>query len=351
MSIKERFQKLLDKVGSGKTLFEDESAFVFDCMMSGIATPAQMGGILLALRARGETVDELIGGVRAMRNRAIKVMAPLGAVDTAGTGGDASGTFNISTASAIVVAASGIVVAKHGNRALTSKSGSADILAELGVNIDAEVSIVERCLTHVGIGFMMAPLYHKAMKNVAPTRLELGTRTIFNLLGPLSNPADAKFQLVGVYDSKWAEPMAEVLNKLGSKRVWIVHGSDGLDEITTTGPTEVVELNDGVIKRFSLSPEDVGFSRSELSDLKGGSSAENAQLMKGLLAGKKDPIRDIVLLNAGAMIFIGGGVESLRDGVNLAIESIDSGKAKDKLDALINVSNSSRKIISEKHSI
>ncbi len=334
-------KRLLNIVGSGAYLSEDESAFIFDNMMAGELTPSQMGGLLLALRVRGETIDELTGGVRIMRERSVKVNVPEGAVDTAGTGGDASGTFNISTASAIVVAASGLVVAKHGNKALTSKSGSADILSALGVNTETEVKIIENCIKKTGIGFIYAPRHHLAMKNVASTRVDLGTRTIFNLLGPLSNPADTKFQLIGVYDKKWLEPMARVLSKFGSERVWVVHGEDGLDEITTTDTTNIVELHKGKINQFSLIPEDVGIPRAKLDDLKGGTSEENAEMMRALLGGYKNPIRDIVLLNAGAMLLIGGIAKDLKDGINIAADGIDSGKATKTLEHLIEISNMS----------
>ena len=340
MNTGDEFKGLIARVATGTPLTEDEATRAFDLMMSGDATPAQMGGLLMALRVRGETVDEITGGVRAMRARSVKIKAPAGAVDTAGTGGDASGTFNISTAAAIVIAASGVPVAKHGNRALSSKSGSADLLVGLGVNIEADMALIERSIEEIGIGFMMAPRHHGAMRHVAPARVELGTRTIFNLLGPLSNPAGATRQLIGVFDSVWAEPMAQVLRNLGSERVWVVHGSDGIDEITTTSPTHVVELKDGEITSFEVTPEDAGLARAKPDDLKGGDGEHNAALMRDILDGKPGPLRDIVTLNAGAALVIAGLADELADGVSLAQAAIDSGKAKATLDGLVAISNS-----------
>ncbi len=336
----EKFKSLIDKVAIGQTLNTSESVKSFEYMMSGNATPSQMGAFLMGLRVRGETVEELTGGAKAMRARALQVNAPKNAVDTAGTGGDGTGTFNISTAAAILVAASGIPVAKHGNRALTSKSGSADMLSALGVNIEAEVDIIEKCLNKANIGFMMAPKHHGAMRHVGPTRLELGTRTIFNLLGPLSNPANASLQLIGVFDRSWAEPMARVLDNLGSKRVWVVHGSDGIDEITTTGTTDVVEMHNGYIKKFKISPEEAGLEYSSISQLRGGDGEYNARIMKDLLSGQTGPIRDIVILNAAAMILISGRAENLKEGAKIVSENIKNGKAKETLELLIKISNS-----------
>ena len=252
------FKALIGRVATGASLTVDESRAAFDAMMEGAVTPAQMGGFLMALRVRGETVDEITGGAQAMRTRALSIEAPEGAIDTCGTGGDAKGTFNISTAAALVAAGCGVPVAKHGNRALSSRSGSADLLAALGVTIDADMTLVREALWEANIGFLMAPRHHGAMRHVGPTRVELGTRTVFNLLGPLSNPAGAKRQVIGVFDPKWTGPMAEVLRNLGSERVWVVHGSDGTDELTTTGPSTVVELDGGTIRRFEVAPEDAG---------------------------------------------------------------------------------------------
>ena len=309
------FKALIGRVASGAALTVDESRAAFDAMMAGEATPSQMGGFLMALRVRGETVDEITGGAQAMRARALAIDAPAGTIDTCGTGGDAKGTFNISTAAALVAAGCGVPVAKHGNRALSSRSGSADLLAALGVTIDADMALVREALWEAGIGFLMAPRHHGAMRHVGPTRVELGTRTVFNLLGPLSNPADARRQVIGVFDPKWAQPMAEVLRNLGSERVWVVHGSDGTDELTTTGPSAVVELDGGTIRRFEVAPEDAGLPRARPEDLKGGDAAENAGIVQGVLDGKPGPARDIVLLNAAAALIVAGRADNLGEGV------------------------------------
>ena len=333
------FRKLLNKVALGETLSAPESQKAFDIMMKGEATPAQMGGFLMGLRVRGETVDEIIGGANAMRSRALKVNAPAGAVDTCGTGGDNKETFNISTAAAIVTASCGVTVAKHGNKAVSSNSGSADILTALGVNIDADVNIIQKSFREVGIGFLLAPRHHGAMRHVGPSRLELGTRTIFNLLGPLSNPANVKHQVIGVFDKYWAEPLATVLLKLGSENVWIINGSDGMDELTTTGPSNVVELKNGNIQSFKVDPTDAGLPRAKASQLKGGDPNYNAQQMLALLNGTKGPIRDIVLFNAAAALIVSGKVGDLKEGVQLAARSIDSGAAQATLKNLIAVTN------------
>ncbi len=270
------FKATLARLAAGERLNEAESAEAFDVMMSGNATPSQMGAFLMALRLRGETVAEITGAARTMRAKALPIDAPPGAIDTVGTGGDNAGTFNISTAAAIVVAGAGVTVAKHGNRNFSSKSGSADILSALGVNLDADVGAVQRAMREAGIGFLMAPKYHSAMRHVGPTRVELGMRTIFNLLGPISNPAGAKRQLVGVFAAAWVRPIAEVLGKLGSERAWVVHG-DGLDELTTTGTSFVAELKDGKVETFEVTPEEAGLTRAALADLKGGEPAENAR--------------------------------------------------------------------------
>ncbi|MET0277830.1 MAG: anthranilate phosphoribosyltransferase, partial [Pseudorhodoplanes sp.] len=259
----DEFKALIAKAANGAELSRDEAALAFDRMMSGEATPSQMGGLLMALRVRGETVDEITGAVTAMRAKMLKVKAPANAVDVVGTGGDASGSYNISTCAAFIVAGAGIPVAKHGNRALSSKSGAADVLTALGVRIDLTPAEVGRCVSEAGIGFMFAPAHHPAMKNVGPTRVELGTRTIFNLLGPLSNPANVKRQLVGVFSRQWIEPLAQVLKNLGSDCVWVVHGSDGLDEITTAGPTYVAALENGKIRTFEISPADIGIEATK----------------------------------------------------------------------------------------
>src|SRR5712671_6822046 len=302
---------LLAEVAAGRTLSESEAEAAFDIIMGGNATPSQMGAFLMALRVRGESVDEITGAARIMRAKALTIDAPPGTIDTVGTGGDGSGTFNISTATALVVAGCGVPVAKHGNRAFSSKSGAADVLAALGVNIDCDMAVVHRCLWEVGICFLMAPRHHSAMRHVGPTRVELATRTIFNLLGPLSNPAGAERQLVGVFAPQWLRPMAEVLGKLGSKRAWVVHGS-GLDELTTTGPSQVAALENGTVTTFELTPEEFGLKRATLADLKGGDPAGNAATMRALLAGATGAIRDIVLLNTAAALHVAGKAADLR---------------------------------------
>src|SRR6188508_883293 len=249
---------LIAKVATGASLTREEAANGFDRMMSGEATPSQMGAFLMALRIRGETVDEITGAVTVMREKMLRVTAPSNAIDIVGTGGDASGSYNISTCAAFIVAGAGVPVAKHGNRALSSKSGAADVLTSLGIKLDLRPDEITRCIYEAGIGFMFAPAHHPAMKNVGPTRVELGTRTIFNLLGPLSNPANVKRQLVGVFSRQWIEPLAQVLKNLGSECIWVVHGSDGLDEITTSGPTHVAALENGAVRAFEITPEDVG---------------------------------------------------------------------------------------------
>ena len=335
----DEFKAIIAKVASGASLSRDDAASAFDRMMSGEATPSQMGGLLMALRVRGETADEITGAVTTMRAKMLRVNAPASAVDVVGTGGDASGSFNISTCAAFIVAGSGVPVAKHGNRALSSKSGSADVLAALGVKIDLTPAQVGRCIHDAGIGFMFAPAHHPAMKNVGPTRVELGTRTIFNLLGPLSNPAGVKRQMVGAFSKHWIEPMAQVLKNLGSESAWVVHGSDGLDEITTAGPTSVVALENGKLRSFEIAPEDVGLPRSAPGALKGGDAATNAAALLDVLKGKKSALRDIAAFNAAAALVVAGRAKDLADGMAQASKSVDSGEAEGRLDRLIAVSN------------
>ncbi|MEX2297869.1 MAG: anthranilate phosphoribosyltransferase [Dongiaceae bacterium] len=330
---------LIAAAATGRPLTAAQAEQAFDIMMSGNATPAQIGGFLMALRVRGETVEEITGAVRAMRGKMTRIAAPEGAIDTCGTGGDASGTWNISTGAALVVAACGVPVAKHGNRALSSKTGAADVLAALGVNIDADIALVERALGDAGICFMMAPRHHSAMRHVGPTRVELGTRTIFNLMGPLSNPAGTKRQLIGVFSEQWLEPLAHVLAELGTERAWLVHGSDGIDEITTTGPTHVAELSGGQIRRFDVTPEEAGLPRATAADLKGGDAEANAAAIRALLGGQHGPYRDIVLLNAAAALLVAGKTPNLKAGVADAAKAIDSGGAKRALDRLVAVTN------------
>jgi len=311
---------LLAHVAQGRSLSENEAEAAFDIIMSGGATPSQMGAFLMALRVRGETVDEITGAARIMRAKAVAIDAPPGTIDTCGTGGDASGSFNISTASALVVAGCGVPVAKHGNRALSSKSGSADVLTALGVNIDADLAIVRQCLWEVGLGFLMAPRHHSATRHVAPTRVELGTRTIFNLLGPFA--------------PEWVRPMAEVLGRLGAEHAWVVHG-DGLDELSTAGATSVAAFEDGKVRTFEIVPEDFGLARARLEDIRGGEPQHNAELMRDLLAGVGGPLRDVVLLNSGAALLVAGRVATVEAGIELAARAIDTGAAQRVLDELI----------------
>jgi anthranilate phosphoribosyltransferase len=335
----DEFKALIAKVATGATLSREEAASAFDRMMSGEATPSQMGGLLMGLRVRGETVDEITGAVTTMRAKMLGVKAPADAVDVVGTGGDASGSFNISTCAAFIVAGAGVPVAKHGNRALSSKSGAADVLSALGVKIDLDAEQVGQCIREAGIGFMFAPAHHPAMKNVGPTRVELGTRTIFNLLGPLSNPASVKRQMVGTFSRQWIEPMAQVLNNLGSEAVWVVHGSDGLDEITTSGPTSVAALENGKIRSFEIAPEDVGLPRAKPEALRGGDAEHNAKALLDVLKGKAGPFHDVAILNAAAALVVAGKAKDLQEGATLAAKSIDSSEAEGSLDRLIAVSN------------
>jgi anthranilate phosphoribosyltransferase len=298
-----------------------------------------MGGLLMALRVRGETVDEITGAVEVMRAKMLRVDAPAGAVDVVGTGGDGSGSVNVSTCASFIVAGCGVPVAKHGNRALSSRSGAADVLAALGVRIDLTPDDVSRCLRETGIGFMFAPAHHPAMKNVGPTRVELATRTIFNLLGPLSNPAGVTRQMVGVFSRQWVLPLAQVLKNLGSESAWVVHGSDGLDEITLTGPTFVAALENGNIRSFEISPEDAGLPRTGPDSLKGGDAQENAASLQAVLDGKPSAFRDVALLNAAAALIVAGKVKDVKEGVALGQKSLDSGAALEKLKRLVAVSN------------
>jgi len=333
------FKTLIAKVATGASLTRTEAASAFDRMMSGEATPSQMGALLMGLRVRGETVDEITGAVTTMRAKMLGVKAPPDAIDVVGTGGDASGSFNISTCAAFIVAGAGVPVAKHGNRALSSKSGAADVLQALGVKIDLNAEQVAACIREAGIGFMFAPAHHPAMKNVGPTRVELGTRTIFNLLGPLSNPASVKRQMIGTFSKHWVEPMAQVLKNLGSECIWVVHGSDGLDEITTSGPTSVAELKDGKVSTFEVTPEQAGLKRVKPEALRGGDASENAKTMLDVLKGKAGPFRDVAILNAAAALIVAGKAKDLKEGAALAAKSIDSGEAEGRLDRLIAVSN------------
>lgn len=330
---------LIAQVATGAALTREQAASAFARMMSGEATPSQMGALLMALRVRGETIEEITGAVSAMRSKMLRVEAPAAAVDVVGTGGDASGSFNISTCAAFIVAGAGVPVAKHGNRALSSKSGAADVLMALGVRIELTPEQIAACIREANIGFMFAPVHHPAMKHVGPTRVELGTRTIFNLLGPLSNPAGVKRQMVGVFSRQWVEPLAHVLKNLGSERAYVVHGSDGLDEITTSGPTAVAALENGAVTTFEITPEEVGLPRVGPEALRGGDAAANAVALKGVLEGRKGPYRDVAIFNAAAALVVAGKAADLASGVALAAQSIDTGAAEGSLGRLIAVSN------------
>jgi anthranilate phosphoribosyltransferase len=329
---------LLAKAASREPLTRDEAREAFEILMSGHATPSQIGGFLMALRVRGETVDEIVGAATTMRSKMLRVEAPADAIDIVGTGGDGSGTYNISTLAALIVAGAGVPVAKHGNRALSSKSGASDSLAALGVKLEIAPEVITRCINEAGVGFMFAQQHHSAMRHVGPSRVELGTRTIFNLLGPLTNPAGVRRQLLGVFAPQWVVPIAEVMRDLGSESVWVVHG-EGLDEITTTGKTSVAALENGKIRTFELSPADFGVSPCALAAIKGGDGVANAAALREVLSGAKNAYRDIALANAAASLVIAGKVETIASGMKLATESLDSGATAVALDKLIAVSN------------
>jgi anthranilate phosphoribosyltransferase len=326
------------KVAAGTALSFDEAREAFDIIMSGEATPGQIGGFLMALRVRGETVDEISGAVATMRSKMLTVEAPPGAIDIVGTGGDGSGSYNVSTAAALVVAGAGVPVAKHGNRGLSSQTGAADVLMALGVKLELTPERIGACIAEAGVGFMFAPAHHPAMRHVGPTRVELGTRTIFNLLGPLSNPAGVTRQMVGVFAPEWVRPVAETLKALGTERAWVAHG-DGLDEIATSGETRVAQLADGQITETVLTPEEVGLKRHAKSELRGGDAAFNADALRHVLAGRRGAYRDTVLMNAGAGLVVAGTARDLADGVEQAAAAIDSGKAEAVLSRLVDVSN------------
>ena len=335
----DQFKPLIAQVATGASLTRGEAEAAFDMLLSGEVTPAQMGGFLLALRVRGETVAEITGAVSVMRAKMLRVLTDPEAIDIVGTGGDGHGSYNVSTLAAIIVAACGVKVAKHGNRAASSKSGSSDVLTSLGVRIGLDPADVARCIHETGIGFMMAQTHHAAMRHVGPARAELGTRTIFNLLGPLSNPAGVRRQVLGVFSESWLEPLAQVLRTLGSERVWLVHGEDGLDELTTTGVTHVVALEDGAIRTFDVMPEDAGLPRASLAELKGGDPEHNANALRAVLDGVASPYRDIALLNAAAALIVAGKVPDLKAGAFMASQVIDNGAARATLAALVRASN------------
>ena len=322
---------ILARLAAGERLAESEAEAAFGMIMAGEATPAQIAGLLMAMRVRGETVAEMTGAVRAMRARMIAVDAPADAMDIVGTGGDAAGTLNISTAAALVVAGAGVTVAKHGNRALSSRSGAADALSALGIPVmDTPLDRLPAILAEVGMCFLMAPRHHAALRHAAGPRMELGTRTIFNLLGPLANPAGVRRQMTGAFSADWLRPMAETLARLGTERAWLVHGL-GLDELTLAGPSQVVELKDGALSTFEVTPEDAGLPRAPVEALKGGDPAENAAALLALLEGAPGAYRDCVLLNAAAALIVAGRAQTLRDGVALAARSLDGGAALDVL--------------------
>ncbi len=345
-TIVETVRALVDR----KDLSRIEAAAAMEAIMSGAATNAQIAAFLTALRMKGETVEELIGFAQVMRQKAVKVRTRasevVGAtgtdremlIDTAGTGGDASGTFNVSTATAFVVAGAGVKVAKHGNRSVSSLCGSADVVETLGINIELSAAKVAHCVDEVGIGFLYAPLLHTAMKHVMAARREMGIRTVFNMLGPLTNPAGANAQVIGVYSDALTEPLARALAELGTLRAFVVHGDDGLDEISNTGPSHISEVHEGVVRSSTVRPEDFGLPRASLHDLRGGDREENAAIVRQVLAAEAGPRRDIVLMNAAAALVVGGKAHDFKEGVTLAAQSIDSGAAAAKLAGLITLS-------------
>lgn len=337
----EAFKPLLGRIAAGETLSRSDAEAAFDTILSGDVTQAQIGALLMGLRVRGESVDEITGAVASMRKRMLRVTAPADAIDIVGTGGDGQGTYNVSTLAAVIVAACGVPVAKHGNRAASSRSGSSDVLTALGVAIGLPAEGVERCIREAGLGFMMAQAHHAAMRHVGGPRAEIGTRTIFNLLGPLCNPAGVGRQVLGVFSGVWLQPLAEVLRNLGSDRVWVVHGSDELDELTTTGETAVVALESGAIRRFAVVPEDAGLPRAAPDALKGGDPAANAAALRAVVEGAANAYRDIALLNAAAGLVIAERAGDLREGVALAKQALTNGAARDTLDRLVAASNGS----------
>jgi anthranilate phosphoribosyltransferase len=329
----------LNKIASRQDLTGEEMRGVMTTIMNGEASPAQIGAFLMGLRVKGESVGEIAAAVSILREKMVPVEAPEDAIDIVGTGGDGSETLNISTATAIVVAGSGIPVAKHGNKALSSKSGAADVLKELGVKIDLAPDAIARCIREAGIGFMFAPAHHPALKHVGPARVEMGTRTMFNLLGPQANPASARRYMLGVYSKQWVEPVAAALLANRAISAWVVHGDGGLDEISTTGPTFVASIKGGNLTSFEINPEDAGVPRATLADLKGGDPTYNAGRLRALLEGMRDPYRDVVLMNAAAAFIVAGRADTLKLGADLAAQEIDSGRARQALDKLVKVSN------------
>ncbi|MFT3672071.1 anthranilate phosphoribosyltransferase [Aestuariivirga sp.] len=330
---------LIAKAADGKPLSREEARIAFNVLMSGEATPSQIAGLLMALRVRGESVDEITGAVEVMREKMLRVDAPAHAIDIVGTGGDASGSYNISTCAAFVAAGAGLTVAKHGNRALSSKSGSADVLMALGVKLDTGPEKISECIREAGLGFMFAPQHHSSMKHVGPTRVELGTRTIFNLLGPLSNPAGVKRQVTGVFSKVWVEPLAHVLKNLGCEACWICHGEGGMDEIVPSGSTTIAQLKDGTVTTFEVTPEAAGLKRSRFEDLKGGDAVHNAEALRAVLKGTPSAFADAAVLTTAAALIVAGKATDLKSGVAAAQESIRSGSAARALSRLVEVSN------------
>jgi anthranilate phosphoribosyltransferase len=329
------FKPIIAKVATGSPLTQTEAEHAFGVMLSGESTLAQTGAFLMALRVRGETVEEITGAAIAMRSRMVRVNTLPDAIDIVGTGGDNSGSYNVSTLAALITASCGVPVAKHGNRAASSKSGTADVLGALGVKVGLDPAGVERCVRKANVGFMFAPAHHASMRHVAPVRVELGTRTIFNLLGPLCNPAGVKRQVLGVFSRSWVEPLAHVMKTLGSEAVWVVHGADGLDELTTTGDNYVSALEDGMVRNFTITPEEFGLKRSQPEQLKGGEAAINAQALRDVVEGKRTAYRDIGVMNAAAALMVAGRVSKPKQAAELAEAAIDDGRVRKTLDALI----------------
>ena len=335
----QEMRQLIQKVSGGATLSEEEIRIALDQMTAGRATPAQIGAFLMALRVRGETVEEITGAAQMLRARMNRAEVAADAVDIVGTGGDQHGTYNVSTCAALIAAGAGVKIAKHGNRRVSSMSGASDVLSNLGVKLEVPFPTITRAVEEAGVGFMWAPMHHPALKHWAPVRAELGIRTIFNLLGPICNPGGVRRQVVGVFSWQWVEPIAQVLRNLGADHVWVVHGHDGLDELTTTGATDVAELKDGKITVFEVTPADAGLAPAKLSDLKGGDETANAAAIRQVLAGERTPLRDIAILNAAAALIVGGKAPNLGEAAKLAAHAIENGAARRALDRLVAITN------------
>lgn len=331
---------VLAKIADGKSLSMDDAEAAFGIIMSGEATESQIAALLMGMRIRGETIEEISGAVRAMRAKMLTISAPADAIDIVGTGGDGHGTYNISTGACMVVAGCGVPVAKHGNRAVSSMAGASDVLTALGVNLECDMALVAKSIAEAGVGFLLAPRHHSAMRFVVPVRAALGIRTIFNILGPMCNPAQVKRQLTGAFDRALIEPMAKTLSNVGCEAAWVVHGADGMDELTTTGATHVAQLRNGRVSTFEVTPEDAGLPRATLADLKGGDAANNARAIVALLDGEQGPYRDVVLLNAAASLIVAGKAADLKAGVAIAAAAIDDGHAKQALEKMVAITNS-----------